>query len=921
MRSLLARLQSIFSSVFNRKSLEADMEEEIRFHLAERTDDLMRKGFSQKEALRTARLKFGGVTSHKDGMRDSLGLRWLDEITADIRYGVRVLRRSKSFAAITIGSLTLAIGASTTIFSLANAVIYAHLGVPHAEQLKLLTAVGDRHTTIRSVWGTAFPVPAGTRYETFTYPVYKQLQTQDHSLQNIFAFKENVQANVTVGPAVQAVRLELVSGNLYQQMQVVPVLGRGIQPADDLVPGSGTVAVLSYSYWQTVFGGSPDVLGKVIKVNTTPVTVIGVNPRGFTGAQSVQNSPEIFLPLSMIPLLKAELGKHGSFLSSPDLWWVQLMARSKQGVSTAQAQAALNVELNAAVRGTMRLDAESTIPHMVLEDGSRGLNLAGRQYARPIYVLLTLVGLVLLLACTNIANLMMARTSARSREMSVRLALGASRSRIVRQVLTESLILSALGGLFGLVLGYLGRNLVPRLMLNAWERSDMVVPFDWHVFGFTALITLATAIMFGTVPAIRATQSEIGVALKEGSQASTKRRNGWAGKPVVVFQVFLSTLLVAGSAAFLRTLINLNAISPGFQTNHLILFDINPPSKQYSSAQAIALSTQIAVALRSVPGVEGVALTDIPLLADSQSMSGLYPEGSNEEEQQSSSDSSAMEAYVGRDFLSVMGIPLLRGRSFKLQDRGSSQPVTVVSESLVKKFFPNQDPIGRRFSLDGPGIKDRTWLEIVGVFADIRYAHLKESPPPLHFDLYEQSKDFGGATFVIRTKLAPEAIAPSLRAAVQRIDSNIPLMDIRSQQQQIDATMQQERIFAGLTLGFGLLALILACVGIYGIMTYTVAQRANEFGIRLALGASRNQVRSLVFRDTISLAFLGVALGIAGAVISGQFVRSMLYGMSAADPVSLIGTAALLLCVAYISGWLPATRASRMEPMNALRSS
>ena len=388
---------------------------------------------------------------------------------------------------------------------------------------------------------------------------------------------------------------------------------------------------------------------------------------------------------------------------------------------------------------------------------------------------------------------------------------------------------------------------------------------------------------------------------------------------MVAFQIALSTLLVIGAGLFLRTLANLNSIDPGFRSDHLVLFDIYPPSKQYPAPKDVGIHAQIEEALRAIPGVDGVAVTDIPLLADSQSNSGFYVEGEPEKEDKRGEWPSSMEANVGKDFLSVMGIPLLAGRGFTQQDLDNPQQVAIIDQSLAKKFFRNQNPIGKRFSMDGGHMGDRRWLQIIGVFADIRYAHLKEAPMPLHLDLYRQVKEIGGMTYIVRTRLKPEAIVPSLRAAVQRIDRNLPLMDIRTQQQQIDASMQQERMFASLTAGFGVLALALACVGIYGVMAYTVSQRTSEMGIRLALGARRDQVRGMVLREAGWLAVMGVAVGLAAALLLGRLVKSMLYGMQPADPVAMLGSAVLLLLVALLAGWVPAMRASRLEPMVALR--
>ncbi len=715
-------------------------------------------------------------------------------------------------------------------------------------------------------------------------------------------------------------QLELVSGNFYDQMQVRPAIGRTILPSDDGAPATGAVAVISDGFWQRSFGRSPTVLGKVITVNTIPITIIGVNPRGFTGAKSVQSSPDLFMPLSMIPLLRAEIGTNGSFLSSTREFWLQLMARTKPGVSDEQARAALDVSLSAAIRGTMKVNKDDTLPTLLLDDGSKGLNHSGREFAKPLYVLLVFVGFVLLLACANIANLMLARASARQREMGVRLALGAGRSRILRQVLTESLMISAMGGFFGVFLYFMGRSSLPKLFINSWEQPDLVLPFHWPVYAFTAAVTILTGIFFGVAPAYASTRAEIGTALKEGTKTATRHRRGFSGRAIVAFQVALSTMLVVGAALFLRTLINLNSIDPGFRTDHLLLFDLNPPSKQYPAPKDVALQARVEEALRSVPGVQSVSLTDTPLVANNSTSDDFNIEGAPEIKRELGDRTGiTYSGDVGHDFLSTMGIPVLIGRGFTAQDVSSTQRVAVVNQTLVRQLFNGQNPIGKRFSIDDTSKPDPKWTEIIGVIADTRYSNLKEEPPPIHFDLYNQLPEIGGVTYVIRTQISPESIVPSLRAAVQKIDTNLPLMDIRTQQQQIDATTQQERIFASLTAGFGLLALALACVGIYGIMAYTVSQRTNEIGIRLALGAERSQVRSMILSEASRLTILGVLAGLAAAFALAQLVKSMLYGLTATDPTSFFAAALLLLAIALLAAWIPALRASRVEPMEALR--
>lgn len=927
MKSPWPRLKSWIRSVSRGNRLETDMETEIRFHLEARAADLVREGLGPDEAMRQARLEFGTVAAHKDSMRSSLGLRWWDELRDDLRYGFRILRKSPGFTSIAVASLALAIGANTTIFSVANEMLLEHLGVPHPGQLRLLTMSGDAKVVIHMIWGNADELPDPdhqnqlVRYDGFTYPIYQQLRANNHVLEDLFAFKTLGRVNVTVSGAAQPADAQLVSGNFYQQLQAQPVLGRSILPSDDGAPGTGMVAVISDGFWSRAFGRSPAVLGKVIDVDMTPVTIVGVNSRSFSGAESVQQSPDLFMPLSTMPFFRAPFGDSGPVLASTKLYWLQVMARTRPGFSDEQARASLDVALGAAVRATTTINQGDTLPHIMVEDGSKGLNYVAHQYAKPLYVLLAMVGAVLLMACANLANLMLARAAARHREMSVRLALGASRSRVLRQVLTESLLLSFMGGLLGLVLGYLCRSALPHLIAKAWDYSEMEVLFNWKVFAFTATITIGTGILFGILPAWAATRAEIGTALKQSAQTASRRRHVWTGKGIVAFQIAVSTVLVISAWLFLRTLINLNSVDPGFAVDHLVLFEIDAPSLRYPAPKDVALHARLEEALSAVPGVEGVTASDAPLLVGMQMITGFHVEGTPEVELSPSPEDMSKfprAADVGTDFISVMKIPMVAGRAFTRQDTETSPKVAIINQTLARRFFPHQNPLGKRFR-PGPKGKDEKWVEIVGVCADTRYDALRDNPPPMHFGLYRQQSEMGGLTYIIRTPRKPEAIVPSLRAAVQRIDPNLPLLDLRTQRQQIDADLQQERIFASLSTGFGLLALALACVGIYGIMAYTVAQRTNEIGIRLALGARRGQVRGMVLRESGWLAVAGVAIGIFVALGLGRLVESLLYGVKATDPLSVLGAALLLLAVALSSGWIPARRASRLEPMDALR--
>ncbi len=534
-------------------------------------------------------------------------------------------------------------------------------------------------------------------------------------------------------------------------------------------------------------------------------------------------------------------------------------------------------------------------------------------FKRPVYVLMTLTGFVLLLACANIANLLLARGALRQREMSVRLALGAGRSRVLRQLLTESLLLSGIGGACGLLLGYLGRNAIPRLLANAWDRSDLNVPIDWGVFGFAAGVTLLTGLLFGLAPAWMAARAEVSSSLKESAQSTTRRRKGLGGKAIVAFQIALSTLLVVGAGLFLRTLWALNAVDVGFRTDHLMLFEVAPPKQRYGPGKDVQLHQRLEQGFAALPGVEGVAPSWVAYIADNMSNDDFMPEGETVAQDHRGAEDVNV---VGNTFFQTMGIPIIGGRGFAAQDTATSPKVAVINQALAKKRFPHVNALGKRFQT---GDEKHEWVQIVGICADTRYAKLRAASPPQFFMPYVQQAEVGGLTYAIRTRLDPGELVPALRRVVQQSDRDLPIIDIRTQREQIDANMQMERAFAALTAGFGLLALALACVGIYGIMAYSVANRRNEIGIRMALGAQPGQVRGMILRESTWLAGAGIVVGVGAALLLARLVKSMLYGIQPYDPATLAGGVAILMAVAVAASWIPARRAAGVQPMEALR--
>lgn len=915
--SLRSRISTWWKAVSHPASLERDMQDELQFHIASYAENLMHNGVPREEAMRRARAELGSIDAVREKCRAAWGTRFIDDLRNDLRYASRMLGKSPGFAAIAIGSLALGIGANTVIFTAAQHMLLDRLNVPHPEQLRLLEFAEPGNGVVEQTWGWGDNGPNGEQlYSSFSYPVYRQLRRDNRVFESLFGFRPLDRVNVTIHGHPRALAAEMVSGNYYSALGVRPQIGRGIQESDDGAVGSGPVVVISDRLWKNQFNRSRDAIGKHILVNMTPMTIVGVNPPGFTGAFSAQSVPDIFFPLSMQPIAAPQnFAPNPSLLTNNDLWWVMVMGRIQPGISDSAAAASLDVALKAAVHATMTVKDNKQLPNLLLVDGSRGQDVNARDMSKPIYVLLSLAGFVLLLACANLANLLLARASARQREMSVRFALGAGRGRILRQMLVESLMLSLSGGVAGLLIAFALRDSVPRLLSDSWSPPAFSARFGWHIFAFAAAISIVTGIVFGLAPAWQATRTQVASGLKESGQTSTRRRRGLAGKSIVVFQVALSMLLVVGSGLFVQTVLHLGHSRLGFRPDHLLLFSIEPPQIKYPKAKSTPLYRELDRKLEAIPGVQSVTLTNIPFIADSRSNNIIILPGHRSDARD---NPSVLTNDVGEHFFSTYGIPIVAGRSFDSSDTKTSRKVVVINESFARKYFPNVNPLGRSF--DAGWKEDIVHVEIVGICGDAKYENIRTNPQPTYYAPYFQQKDgIDGATFAISTRMSAESIVPALRTAVQSVDRNLPLLDVRTQNEQIASNMRQERIFADLTAAFGILALVLAWIGIYGIMAYSVSRRTNEIGVRMALGALPKQVRIMILREAGWMAALGIAAGLCVALVLGRIVASLLYGLKPWDPITLVGGIVLLAIVAIAASWVPAHRAASVDPMQALR--
>lgn len=909
---------SIFSRVrglFGQGRADRELNDEIETHVELLTERFVSRGMSRAEAVLAARRQFGNATLLRQRHRETRTFSWPATLWQDIRFAVRVLAKRPGITAISVISLALGIGANTAIFTLAKAALFDALSVPHPEQLRLLAYAQDDRSAIRHSWGDFYTDSQGrTIVASFSWAVYQQLLRKDHSLGELFAFVDLSQfehLSATIDGHAEVVSAELVSGNFFQGIGVGAALGRPILPGDDAVPGSGAVAVISDSFWARHFARSPSVIGKTIDVDLTPVTIIGVAPHGFTGASSVQRSQDLFIPLSMQPVIFPQ--KKSSLLSDRETWWIQVMGRLQPNTSVEQARASLAVSLDQAIHSTMAVGKDQTIPPLLLLPGGRGWNYAAQELEHPMPLLLSLAGLVLLLACVNVANVLLAQFSSRSREISVRMALGAGKLRVARQMLTESLCLSLMGGAGGLLFGYLGRGVLPRLFSSSWGPVALQTRFDWRVFAFTAAISVLTGIGFGVGPSWRAAHSVVNQGLKDGGTTSSRRRKGLAGKGLIVVQVALCTLLLVSAGLFVRTFTSLTQLDPGFKKTELLLFILEPPQQRYPSPQDAEVLHRIEERLAALPGVDSATLSKEPLLGQSGSNSDFIPAG--RPLGPSRQRYIAFNA-VGQSFFRTMGISILNGRQFDDHDTSTSPAVAVINRALAQREFPGKNPIGSSFRMKEGGLP----IEIVGVCADSKYAWIRQDDPPAFFVLYTQQKDVsGGMTFEVRTKGNPRDFVPAIRASVESIDKDLPLIDIRTQQEQIDATLAPERSFASVTAGFGVLALLLASIGIYGVMAAAVSRRVNEIGVRMALGARANQVLRMVLGEATMLALAGVCVGLLAAFELTRLLASFLYGIEPTDALTFAASGILLWLVAIVASWSPARRASRIQPVQALR--
>ena len=917
-------------------------EREIIDELSQHLDDLYRErrtaGESHEAAIRRALDEIDDRDLLERGMRvlgqaryvpppvpGTSRVRWLSDIRLDVTYAARTLLQAKTWTAVIVLLLALGIGANTALFSATNALLFASIPASKPDELVRLRWSGRNDAANdRSDYGYLGPPTGRGAGATFSYPTFLELRATAGDLADLFACAPVGPVTAVIDTTAALVTSLAASGNYFRVLGVEASVGR-VFGADDDRAGAPPVAVISSRYWRNRFGQDPAAVGKVIHLNGVPVTIIGVTPPAFTGVQRMLDEPpDVSFPLALDAQVKASTGRaEYSQLTRPTTWWLQVMGRLRPGATAPALEAKLSGVFQQHVRSGLAtyldgLTAEQRagsrnrdrrdVPTLAVQSGSRGLYDAAPDAVATTRVLNGVVLVILLIICANVANLMLSRATSRRREFAVRLSLGATRSRLVRQLFTESLLLAAAGGVLGLLVAYYGVRLLP----EPGSRADV---FEGPTLAFLALAAMITSLVFGVLPAVRATDVHVGASLKESSRSVAGGRSVLA-RSLLVVQVALSVVLLVGAGLFVQTLQQLRRVDVGFDPNNLLLVRVTPRLGGYDLARSTELYGRLLERIGAVPGVRAAALSQMAPLSGGINSTAIYVQG--RADPAAPPDENDQEIYrmvVSSGFFDVMGMPVIRGRALTDRDVRSSPRVAVINETAARKFFGDEDPIGKRY---GSAPDSTSETEVVGIVKDAKYASVREAAPPTLYESYRQSPR-PAAVIEVRTTGAPMALVGSIRQAVRNVDPNLPIADISTQAQNIERRFSREKLFAQAYAIFGGVALLLASIGLFGLMSYNVSRRTAEMGIRMALGAQRVDVVRLVMRESLILVGIGLIIGAAIGLASGKLVSTMLFSVPPNDVLTFASAVTVMIAVSTLAAYLPARRASRVDPIVALR--
>jgi predicted permease len=838
----------------------------------------------------------------------------MTNLSQDIRFGLRMLAKNPAFTAAAVLTLALGIGANTGVFTILHQVVLQRLPVPHPDELVLLYSPGPKTGHVHSDENAP---PGEEGAESFSYPTYVSLRDRNDVFAGLAA-NTSFSATVTYRGQTERSRADLVSGNYFGTLGVGATIGRTFEPADTATSGNSPVVLLSNGYWKTRFGGDPGILNQGVLVNNKPMTVVGVVAAGFDGIQPGR-VPDIFIPITMLPTLSdrpINLTNHNDY-------WVKLVGRLKPGISGRRAAvglaplygALLRDELPASTSWNDSEKAEFLSKKVILRNGSRGRPQLSRDAGPPLIALMSMVGLVLLIACANVAGLLTARSAARQREIGIRLSLGATRSRLIRQLLVESFLLSASGAVLGLLIAAWTSSTLTRFAAENGIAEGLSGALSLLVLAFTCGLTLVSVVLFGVAPSFRATRVELISRLKEHAGAlSSGVAQARLRQGLVVCQVALTLLLVSSAGAFSRSSFNVKHIDLGLRTTHVLQFSVSPRLMGYEQARSFAFFRQLEDRITALPGVLSLSGAQEALMDNSDRGSNVTVEG----EPTSLAGTRHVERNaVGPGHFSNLGIPLVKGREFTRADVAGRPKVAILNETMAKLFFGGGDALGKRMKF-GRG-SDPLDMEIIAVVKDSHHDGVKEDPKPFVYIPYEQEQNVGGLHYYVRTSQDPMSLAGSVRAVVHELDSSLPVDDVRSFEGQIDRQLASDRLVASLAEVFGALAALLAAIGIYGVLAYAVTQRTKEIGVRMALGAESGRVGRMILADALRLVSLGVLLGLPITYALGRLLSSLLYGVKAFEPLTVAASLAAMICVALAAAYLPMRRATRVDPLVALR--
>jgi predicted permease len=892
------KLSLRFRSLFRKNRVEQELSDELRFHLERLIQENVSQRMTPEEARCAALRELGGIEQIKEECRDMRRVNYVEGFLQDVRYGLRMMAKNPGFTLVVVLTLALGIGADTAIFSVVDAVMLRKLPVRTPQDLVQLATVG--------------PYGVGS----FSYPGFKRFRNENHVCSDMAALGWLNNLDASINGQAESVEGRIVSGNFFSFLGVSAAVGGTFSSQDDRTPQNS--AVISYAYWKRRFGLDFSVVGRSITLNRTPFTIVGVTPAGFSGPE-VGYSPDVYVPMVTEPVFHDEQ----SWLDQPDYHWLSIMGRLKPGVSWEHAHADLDlihrgVLNDIPTRGWSPAERRDFLSQRLeVTSAASGLVFGlPKEFPKTLFILMAMVALVLLIACANVANLLLGRARVRQKEMAVRLAIGAGRFRLIRQLLTEGVMLAMAAGVLGLLCAYWASEAIVALMSVGRTPLFLDLRPDPHLLGFTGGISLLATILFGLVPALRSTRVDLTPALKEsaGSFGSGRARLG-LGKGLVVSQVALAVLLLFGAGLFVRTLENLERLDPGFNRKGVLLFDVDPTKSGYKGPAVTRLYKQILERIGAIPGVRSTSVSQMePITGGGGIDNSVWVEGYMPRPDEN------MTVYVNRvgpKYFETLATPLVLGRDFSLRDTEAAPKVAIINQTMARYFFGNNSAIGRKFGWFGED-KNRLQFEIIGVVKDSKYETLREQVPrTAYLDCFQGPP--GCMTFVARTSVKPTAVVSPLRNEVQAVDPALRVGGFRTLEEHVDESLGHERLMATLSSLFASLAVLLACVGLYGIMAYAVARRTNEIGIRMALGAGRAQILEIIVWESALLVAAGVALGLPVALAAAQLVSGQLYGLKPTDPGTVAGAILLLAAVGALASYFPARRATKVNPMVALR--